>query len=138
TGSPVHDLAAPGGVLFVALESEFRSYQIDGPVRRLSALPLTQPADFFTNRRRLFVGTTYAQVSNLGGYDNFDIRNPALIRLVGLSQRTGPGSFEQIVDSGSDLGIATVGATANSGHDVYLFDLSDRADTSRFLTILRM
>jgi len=138
TASPVHDLAVRGNVLFVALESEFRSYQIDGPFRHLSALPLAQPADFFTNRRRLFVGTTYAQVSNFGGYDNFNIGNSAVIRLIGVSQRTGPGSFEQIVDTGSGLGVATVGVNPNSAHDIYLFDLSDPTDTSRFLTILRM
>jgi hypothetical protein len=139
TASPVHDLAIRDGILFVALESEFRTYQVAGPIRTLSGVALSVPADPFSGRRRLFVGTTYAQVSNLQGFDNFDIRNPALLQLVALAQRVGPTSFEQIVDTGSGLGLAAAGANVNTtAHDIYLYDLSVPTDTGRLLTIFPM
>src|SRR5439155_9752302 len=137
-GSAVRDLAIGGDVLFVALESELRSYRIGGHLQPLGRTPLALSAEGLTGRRRIFVGTRYAEVSNFAGFETFDIGNPASLRLVGPVRPLGQGSFKQIVDTGSGLGLAAVGVAPNSStHEVYLFDLSDPTDTSKFLTLFK-
>jgi hypothetical protein len=135
----VHDLGIGGDVLFVALDSELRSYQVGKHLRLLGNTPLASAADPLTGRRRLFVGTSYALVSHASGFETFDVRQPAVLHLIGPSRPIGQSSFKQIVDAGSGLGLAAVGAapTPTSTHDVYLYDLSDPSDTTKFLTLFK-
>jgi hypothetical protein len=136
--SAVHDVAIGGDILFVALDSQLRSYQLGKRLKPLATAPLASTADPLTGRRRLFVGTGYAQVSNQSGFETFDIRSASVLQLVGPARPIGQLSFKQIVDTGSGLGLAAVGPTPNgSAHDVYLYDLSDPTDTSKFLTLFK-
>src|SRR5262249_55971302 len=128
--SPVHDLAVGGDVLFVTLDSQLRSFKIGKPLVPLGSAPLAASADPLTGRRRVFVGTRYAQVANLIGFETFDIRQPTVLQLVGPVRPT--VSFKQIVDAGSGLGLAAAGALGNSSsQNVYLYDLSDPTDNSK-------
>src|SRR5262249_6775387 len=74
SGSSVHDLAISGEVLFVALDSDLRSYQlVGGHLKQLSDARLAFGAEGLTGRRRISVGTTFAQISNAFGFEVFDI-----------------------------------------------------------------
>ncbi|MSU62107.1 MAG: hypothetical protein EXS31_06885 [Pedosphaera sp.] len=136
----VHDLAVEGEKLFCLLGNELRAYNFSGG--SLEFLGASTPPGFFPgsfNRlRRLFVGGGYAYVTGYPNYDTFDVRNPAAIKKVGTAVDLpgGPNSFKQIVLNGSGLGIAAVGAVPRDDgtHDVYLYDVSDPAVTTRFLT----
>jgi hypothetical protein len=134
----VHDLTIAGDLLFVLTGTELRAYDISN-----RSLTLRGSATAFgiapaiTKRRRVFAGGGFAYVTSLNGYTIFDVRNPASMVLVG--PRTGNvNSFKQIVTNGSGLGVAAVDVSSSPSapHDIWLYDLSNPADTSKFLTAL--
>ncbi len=139
-GAAIHDLSIEGDVLFVLINSQLRAYNFaDGALEFIGGS--TAPGFFpegITGLRRLFVGGGHAYVTSYPGYDTYDVRNPAAMARVGPAQDVGPNSFKQIVLNGSGLGVAAVGVNprADGTHDVYLYDASNPAVTTAFLTVL--
>jgi hypothetical protein len=95
-------------------------------------------AEGITQRRRLFVGGGVAYVTSYPGYDTFEVSDAGSMHRIGAAQDRGPNSFKQILGNGSGLGVAAVGTNPRDDgtHDIYLFDLSDPANTSQFLLTL--
>jgi hypothetical protein len=136
----VQDLAIERDTLFVLLANELVAaslaedgLRIQGRVGGLSFF-----AEGITQSRRLSVGGGVAYVSSYPGHDTFDVSNTAAMRRLGAARDWGPNSFKQIVPNGSGLGIAAVGVNPRDDgtHHLYLYDVSDPAETSRFLLIL--
>ena len=139
-GVAIHDLGVNGDTLFVLTYSEMRTFALgEGtPVQR-GSIPLTQSLpEGITGKHRLFVGTTRAFVTSYPGYDVFDISDPANLRKLGSATDVGPNSFKQIVDNGSGLGVAAVGVNPRDDgtHDVWLYNVTDPAQTTRLITTL--
>ena len=88
------------------------------------------------NRRlRVFAGAGIAYATHASGYNTFslaDPRHPTLITAGSTSQF----GWKQIVANGSGLGFAAVGPnrTDDGPHNVSLYDVSDPAQTDRFIT----
>ncbi len=95
-------------------------------------------AEGITARRRLFVGDGFAYLASYPGYDVVDIRNPLSMVITGQAVDRGPNSFKQIVLDGGGFGVAAVGVNPGerATHDVYLYDTSNPAVTTSFLTVL--
>lgn len=137
---PVHDLVIERDTLFVLLDTELVAVslvedglEVRGRVGGLSFFP-----EGITGSRRLFVGGGLAYVTSYPGYDTFNVSDVASMRKIGTAQDRGPNSFKQIIANGSGLGVAAVGTNPREDgtHDIYLFDLSNPADTARFLLTL--
>ncbi|MBI2928565.1 MAG: Ig-like domain-containing protein [Verrucomicrobia bacterium] len=145
-GLPVQDLGLEGNVLFALLNRDLNSLTIPTTLRAfglgsglLDLGSFTWNAfkpETITGRRRLFVGGGFAYVSGFPGYDTIDARDPAAMAKAGDARDTGPNSFKQIALNGSGLGIAAVGTNPrpDGTHDVYLYDVSNPAVTTAFLT----
>jgi hypothetical protein len=138
TGGAVHDVAIEGDTVFVVLFSELQAYSAFPELAFLGRTSLSsfQP-EGITGRRRLFVGGGIAYTSAFPGFDTYDVTNPTAIRRLGSARDEGPNSFKQVVANGSGLGVAAVGVNPRDDgtHDVYLYDISDPAETSAFLTL---
>jgi hypothetical protein len=134
----VDDLGVSGEHLFIVTATRLLSYRVEERLIFESSAALSSVPESITGRRRIFVGATHAQVTSFFGFENFDLRDPSVLALVGGAQNTGPNSFKQIVDNGSGLGVAAVGVNPRDDgtHDIYLFDLSTPSDTGKFLTVL--
>jgi hypothetical protein len=139
-GEGVQDLAVEGDAVFAALDSLLVRLEIrpDG-LRFNAAAPLSglQP-DGLTGRRRVSAGGGLAWVTAYPGFDVFDTSDPLALTRVGNVAEHGPNSFKQIVPNGAGLGVAVAGVNPrNDGtHDVYLYDLSEPAITTRFQNAL--
>ena len=140
-GGPVYDVVFGGDHVWAVAGNSLRSFLFeDGflvpvgnlEISRISPDPLSQ-------RRRLFVGAAWAQVTCQSGFDAVDVSNPGAMRWVGRAATSGAGSFKHIVSNGSGLGPAAVGVNprADGTHDVSLFNLGAPANTTDFLTTLR-
>ncbi len=137
----VDDIVTHGGRVFVLANSVLHSLSIEhGFLEPLhSVTVIRQPADAFAvNRRRITAGNGHAYIANFSGYDVVDIARPDALRLVGSARSLGPNAFKFITDNGNGLGIAAVGLNPRDDgtHNIHLFDLTDPAQTDRFLTVL--
>ena len=72
------------------------------------------------------------------GFDTLSVANPAAMAFLGRDLDGGPNSFKQIVANGSGLGVAAVGLNPRDDgtHDVFLYNLTNAAITTSFLTML--
>jgi hypothetical protein len=137
TGGAVHDIGIEGDTLFVLLANELQAYSLLPELELLGrATPSSFQAEGITQRKRVFVGGGIAYVTSFPGYDTFDVANPAAMRPIGRATDRGPNSFKQIVVNGSGLGVAAVGVNPREDgtHDVFLYDVSDPATTTDFIT----
>jgi hypothetical protein len=136
-GGPVHDLAVEGDTLYLLREDELQAYSVLPDFEFLGrATPTNFRAEGITQRKRLFVGGNIAYVTSFPGFDTFDVSDPRAMRLLGTARDAGPNSFKQIVANGSGLAVAAVGINPREDgtHDVFLYDISDPANTTAFLT----
>ncbi|GIW39487.1 MAG: hypothetical protein KatS3mg076_0064 [Candidatus Binatia bacterium] len=136
----VEDLRVSGDTLFVLTQAALHAFSVapDLLTFRGRVALSGYRAEGITGRNRLFAGTRYALATGYPGYDVVEIRRPEEMDLVGRIADVGPNSFKQIVDTGSGIGVAAVGVNprADGTHDVWLYDLRDPRDTTRFLTTL--
>jgi hypothetical protein len=137
-GAPIHDLGIEGGALFVLLPGQLKSFFV--AASRLEPMDdiVTSgfPPEGITGSKRLFVGGGVAYVTSYPGFDTINVSDPADMRSLGPAVDRGANSFKHIVANGSGLGLAAVGVNPrNDGtHDLYLYDLSNLADTTRLVT----
>ncbi len=134
----VHDLAIAGDFLFAITANDLRAYDISKGGLDLRGSAFTNvAAPALTKRRRVFAGGGFAYVASFNGYTIWDVRNPASITLIGPKTGNVFG-FKHIVANGSGLGVAAVDVSSGTSgpHDVWLYDVSNPADTSRFITAL--
>lgn len=135
----IHDLAIEGDVLYVAAANELRAYRLSvGDLELLGRVGISLFPEAVAGRRRVFAGGGFAYVTSYPGYDTIDASDPTALRLVGRATDAGPNSFKQIVANGSGLGVAAVGVNPreDGSHDVWLYDVTDPAVTTRLLAVL--
>src|SRR5262249_13527671 len=134
---PIHDLAIERGTLFVLLAQELRAYDISegSPELKGSISTSTFGAEGLTNSKRLFVGGGIAYVSAYPGYWTFDVSDPSTPTRLENIVDSGTTSFKQIIQNGSGLGIAALGPFPQGAtHDISVFDVSNPAVTTKFIT----
>jgi hypothetical protein len=88
--------------------------------------------------RKLFVGGGYAYIGCFGGFDIFDVRNPAQPTLLGHQIPGGPlqAAIHSLAANGSGLLIATTSFGGVGTLNVSLYDIHDLSVATNFLTSL--
>ncbi len=129
-GSAVQDVALGGDTLYVLTRGTLHAVSLDDFTVVGSA---ASPGSIWAQRSRLFVGGGIAYATHIRGYNTFSLANPAQPVLIaaGNTQQAGWG---QIVANGSGLGVAVVGVSPQGDREVYLYDVSNPAQTNNFLT----
>ncbi len=93
--------------------------------------------DSLTGKRRIFVGNGVAYISVSFGFETFDVTDSNQPKRLGKAASLGQRSFKQIVPNGTGKGLAAVAVNPfpTSDNDVYLYDLTDVANTTGFESI---
>jgi hypothetical protein len=127
-GEAVVDLALEGDTLYALSEGTLYAlplFEGDLSVGGSVASP--------RSNKRLFVGGGIAYATHNSGYNTFSLANPTQPALI-AEGTTGQVDWRQIVTNGSGLGLAAVAVDPRDDGDVYLYDVSDPAQTNQFLT----
>jgi len=132
-GNAVQDVALGGEYLYVFTSGMLHAVSLDD--FSVASSVASPGAAFGPRRFRLFVGGGIAYVTHSRGYNTFNLADPAKPVLItaGNTQQAG---WKQIVANGSGLGVAAVGVnpTESEPQDIYLYDVSNPAQTNNFLT----
>ncbi len=135
---PVDDLGIEGDLLFAVAGDRLVAFALPPFFpEQLGSVPTSAlVADPFSKRKRLSVGGGIARVTAFPGFDSIEVNDPLRMRPLASAGGLNVASFKQIVANGSGLGVAALGVAPRGGgmHHVSLFDLSDPADTTAFLT----
>lgn len=136
---PIYDMVVDRGILYL-LGEELRAYDISqGVIEFKGSIPTPVPAEGLTRGKRLAVGDGLAYATGYNGFEVIDVRQPSAMVRVGTVVDRGPNSFKQILPNGSGIGVAAAGINPrpDGTHDIYLYDISQASDTTRFQAALR-
>jgi subtilase family serine protease len=143
SGKVLQQLTISGAIEDVVLNGDY-IYALT--VGKLHVVPLTSFTEVGSSdspgslgagsrRLRLFAGGGTAYAIHTAGYNTFSLANPIQPTLI-TAGSTSQFGWKQIVLNGSRLGVAAVSpnSTDDGPHNVSLYDVSDPANTDKFIT----
>jgi hypothetical protein len=125
----ISDVAIQGTTLAILAEGKVTFMEVG-----FGEIHPDESASVNTGGSRVFLANNLAYITYRNGFNTIDITDPLAPVIVAQSGNTGQRGWQQIVPNGSGVGVAAAGV--NGPEDVYLYDLRDTSDNTRFVALL--
>jgi hypothetical protein len=125
----IKDIAIQGTTLAILADSKVTFMEVG-----FGEIHSDQSASLNSGGNRIFLANNLAYITYINGFNSIDITDPLNPKILAQSGNTGQRGWQQIIPNGSGMGVAAAGV--NGPEDIYIYDLSNISDNTRFVTLL--